>query len=183
MNGLDLKNSLIKQPLLIAIGFFIATLVIAVLLLWPKFQEFQITQKRIEEKKEAIQAKEEYLLKLAQTKEILSNYREELVKIDSSLPNHPSLPYLFNYIQETAVGFGLILTDLTSFNTAASKELPQLKETVFGVELTGSYLSFKNFLSFLEKSVRLISLEKVSFSQPEEGSAFDFKLEVKTHSY
>jgi len=91
------NNSTNNSLLFIAIGCFIATLIIAGIFLLPKFQELQIAWEKKEEKKQEIQNRENYLLRLGQLKTELAKNKEELSKIDSALPDYPSLSSLFNY--------------------------------------------------------------------------------------
>lgn len=62
------------------------------------------------------------------------------------------------------------------------KEGPEIWETKIDLVLSGSYSAFKNFLSILEKSARLIETESLSFSSPKEET-FQFDLKIKIHSY
>jgi len=176
-----------NRTLIITVVFFIAVIIIAILFLWPKYQELKITQKNIEQKKIELQTKEEYLLKLSEIQTELERYQEEFSKINSALPDDPSFPSLFNYLQKTFSETGLILEKIDSFSISSSQDLLDLKEAVFSIGVAGSYSSFKNFLSVLEKSARLIEVENISFSssKKEEGveELFVFNLKLKVYSY
>ena len=184
MNKSNLPTNLINYASIIAAVSLLIVILITALILWPKFQELKIVQKNIEEKKAELQAKEEYLLKLSEIKAKLEEYQQEFSKIDSALPANPSLPSLFNYLQKTSSESGLILTEISPFTVSPSIDFPGLQESVFSVEVSGSYSSFKNFLSILEKSARLIEIENISFSSSgQKGESFVFKLGFKAHSY
>jgi Tfp pilus assembly protein PilO len=179
------QPKLINRRLIMMIGFFAAVITIVVLILWPKFQELQNVQKEIENKKTEIQVKEKYLSDVNESKAQLVTYEKELVKIDSVLPGDPSIPSLFNYLQKTASESGLILEKVTSFKTVKSEKLSDFRETVVGIEIIGSYRSFKEFISVLERSARLIQVENISFSmkEEEESSLLVFNLRFKTYSH
>ena len=60
---------------------------------------------------------------------------------------------------------------------------PEIRETGTNLVVAGSYSSFKNFLSTLEKTARMIELESISFSTLEEVGPIDFNLRIKVYSY
>jgi len=184
MAKFDSSNNLIEYAPIITIVSFLIVIVITAVSLWPKFQELKIIQQKVEEKRLELQTKKEYFLKLGETKSRLEAYQEEVSKINSALPDNPSLPSLFNYLQKTSSELGLVLEKINPFTVSFSQDLPNLQETVFNIEVSGSYSSFRNLLSFLEKSSRLIEVENISFSFSEEKKeSFVFNLKLKVFSY
>lgn len=169
--------------ILISIILFVITILIGIFLVWPNYLKFQNFQQQIKNKETELQYLEEYYQDLADLSEKLKGYQEELSKIDSALPESPDLPSFANFFQKTASENGLILKSLGSFSINPLAQKTEIKEISFSPELSGSYSSFKNFLKALEKSSRMIEVENISFSSPKEGEIFDFKLEIKTHSY
>jgi len=78
----------------------------------------------------------------------------------------------------------LIFQKIAPFTVIPFKGFPRIQETVFSIEVAGSYDSLKNFLSVFEKSSRLIEVENISFSKPEkEEESFTFNLKLKTYSH
>jgi type IV pilus assembly protein PilO len=167
----------------LTIIFFLIVAVMAATLLWPKFQDLQISRKNLEEKKDEFQNKEEYLMKLTGLRNSLKEYQTEFSKIGFALPDNPSLPSLFSYLQETSSESGLVLERISPFSLSSSQNFPGLQETIFSIEVSGVYSSFKNFLSLLEKSARLIEIENISFSSGGDDESFAFDLKIKVHSY
>ena len=183
MNKFNFSGNLINNILIITVAFFLVSLAVIVFILWPSFQELQIVREEVRGKKIEVETKEEYFLKLGEIRTQLRGYEDDLAKINSALPNNPSLPSLFNYLQKTASASGLVLESISDFTTSPSKDFPALRETSFGIGVSGSYFSFKNFLSTLEKSARLIRVESISFSGGGEGDLFLFNLRIKVYSY
>ena len=184
MNKFNPPANLINFASIVAAASFLIVILLTALVLWPKFQELKIVQKNVEEKRAELQTKEEYALKLSEIKTKLEEYGQELSKINSAIPDDPSLPSLFSYLQKASSESGLILMDISPFTISPSKDLTNLKEAVFSIKVSGSYPSFKNFLSALEKSARLIEAGNVSFSfSEEEGESFTFDLRLKAYSY
>jgi len=153
----------------------------------PKKEALNLSQKKVEEKMAEIQNNEEYFLNLSKISEELKNYTLNLSKIDFALPEDPELPLLFDFLQRSSSQSGLVLTDvncLTLTSSVKTEEYPsEIKETELKLTVSGPYSSFKNFLSILEKSARLIEIESLSFSTAPEEKSIKFDLQIKVHSY
>lgn len=179
MNRFNLLNYII----LIITGFFLFTIIFGVGFLWPKYQEIKVLKKNIEQNEIELRQEEQYFSNLSQIKRELEQYQEELSKIDSALPDSPSLPSFLNFIQETSSQSGLILKGMSPFTLSISEKNPDIREIRMSLTVGGSYSSFKDFLSFLEKSARIITVENISFSGEKEDTPFTFNLKIKTQSY
>jgi len=72
----------------------------------------------------------------------------------------------------------------TEVANLAKENVKVVKETTVDLFLTGFYPSFKNFLIDIEKSARLIEIERISidFIEEEDG-IFNFNLILKVYSY
>jgi len=171
-----------EKPIFIFI-FFLSALILSAFFTFPKYQEVMNLKSQIEAKRTVLQYKEDRLLQLKDLEEKLEYYKEPLEKLDSALPKDPDLPNLFNFLEKTALENGLILGEISSFTVSPPKTKEQLGQASVTFSLSGSYSSFKNFLDALEKSARLITLENLSFSSPEEGETFNFDLIIKVSFY
>lgn len=140
-------------------------------------------QANLKDKRLELEIKEEYLAKLDKVKLELESHQEDFSKIELALPEDPSLPSLFNYLQKTSSESGLIFEKINPFSTSPSREVADLQETVFGIELVGSYPSLKNFILKIEKSARLIEVENISFSFKKEEDFSTFSLRIRVFSY
>ncbi len=179
MNRLNLLDSII----IVTVVCFFLVLLFGAGFFWPKYQALSGLQKGIEERTVQLQHKEKYFSGLKDIQAELKKYETELSKIDSALPSNPSLPSLFSFIQKTSSQSGLVLKGISPFAISAAEGAPKIKTIQFSLQVSGSYQSFKNFLSILEKSARIIEVENISFSSPEEGDLFTFNLNIKVHSY
>jgi len=172
-----------NRPIIIAVCLFL-TLVLGTFLIWPEYQEFGVQKSKIWQKEGELQNLKEHLLELEALSRELERYQVELSKIDSALPAEFFLPSLLNYIQKTASENGLILKSFGPVSSTPFKAREKIKEFHLSLELSGSYSAFKNFLSDLEKSARLIEVENISFSSPqEEEKPFSFSIGIKVYSY
>jgi Tfp pilus assembly protein PilO len=169
--------------------FLSLALILGIVLVWPKYQELRLLEQRNEEKRNEIQGREKYLQDLKKADEELKSYQNQLAKIDSALPPNPGLEVLLNFLQKASSQSGLVFKDIqpsASRAVSGTKELPELeglKETEISFAVAGNYPSFKNFLSVLEMTARLIEVESISFSSTEEEGPQNFNLLIKVYSY
>ena len=172
-----------NKPLLIIIIFFLI-IPLWLLLFLPKYQNFKSSQTAIKETTQEIKQYQDYFSKIEQTLEELKKYNDALSQIDSALPPEPALIHVYYFLQKNSSQSGLIFKDIGILKTAALEEKPAIRKHTFPVSFSGSYFSFKNFLSVLEKSARLFGVESISFSSPKEKEeAFIFNLTISLHSY
>jgi len=164
----------------------IATLILALFVglgfSWPKYQELNTLNKRIEAEKDWVEAEEEHFSSLSQLQVQLAETPEALAKITASLPDTPSLPSLFNFIQRASSQTGMVLKEISPFSQSFVED-SALKETKVTFQLMGSYPSLKSFIFAIENSARLIEIENIAFSYPKEGQTFTFNLRIKVLSY
>ena len=178
----SLNNLLNSMPIVIAACLFIV-LIFSAVFLYPRYQNLNELQKNLEVIKEEFQWQEDYFSNLSQIGTDLEQYKEELAKISSSLPDDPSLPSLFSFLQKASSQSGLVLMGISPFTISSSGEFPDIKEIQFSLEVVGPYSSSKNFISTLEKSSRIIEVENISFASPREDNLFTFNLRIKVYSY
>ena len=179
-----------KKIILIVLVCLFALLVLGgYFLLWPKYQEFKKKKTEMETKNEEIRLKEEYLSSLEDFSEKLLTYDEQLSKIDSAFPVNSSPADVLSFLQKTSLENGLILTDVDINKPSSLKDPTQqgskgkIQEMSLSVSVSGSYSAFKNFLSAIYRSSRLIEVELINFSSDEGKNLFDFSLELKTQFY
>lgn len=154
-------------------------------LVFPKYQELSSLRQKIEEKKAEINNQDEYFSNLKKISEELKNYQIQLAKIKTALPSNPflSLPILLDFFQKASFQSGLVLKEIKTPSIQASPDFKEIQEIALTLVVSGSYPSFKNFLSILEKSARLIQVENISFSGEKKEASLDFNLKIKTYSY
>lgn len=167
--------------LTISIICIILTFLAGIFLLYPKYQDLTFLSDQIKRKEAELRSQEGYFLNLISLSEELDKHEEQLILVDSAIPSTLSLPAIFDFLQKTASKNGLILKAMDHATHPFSETL---KETKISLEMSGSYSSFKDFLSDLEKSARLIGVESISFSASEEEiTAFSFLVTLRTYSY
>ena len=75
----------------------------------PQYQKASILGLQLEKKRETIKENEKYLKELNDLFTSLSDYSEEIAKIDAALPTDVSMPSLFNFAQISTAENGLTL--------------------------------------------------------------------------
>lgn len=167
---------------------FLVSILMAVFLVLPKYQEFKEKRQVVFQKKMELRGQKQYQEELQSLSEELKKYSAEIEKIDSALVPVSLLSFL-NYLQKVTSENGLILksysyssgSSLTAKETETKKI--EIKELHFSLNVSGSFDSLKNLLSVFERSSKLIEIEKISFSASEKGELTDFNIGIKVCSY
>lgn len=150
----------------VGLGFFLAL---------PKYNELQEAKVKIAEKNTEIENRQEYFAALSQASIELSQYEANLEKVESAFPDSIDAPALMNFTQTAAMQSGLIVKNISFGGSAAATGAAQpgaatdtatgsaLKLGNYSIdgEFIGSYGNFKDFLSRLEFSSRLISADSI----------------------
>lgn len=174
---------LLKSIPLVIIVSFALVLILGSLILWPRFQDLKLLNNQIGKMEEQLRSQENYFSNLNDAKTKFKEYELELSKIDSALPSDSSLPSFLNFLQKACSQSGLVLKSISPFGSSAMEEKSDLQANQTSIQVSGPYTAFKNFLSVLEKSARLIEVENIAFSSPQEESIFNFSLRIKVTSY
>ncbi|MFH1401514.1 MAG: type 4a pilus biogenesis protein PilO [Parcubacteria group bacterium] len=163
---------------------FIAAISLGYFMVLPKYESLKLKISEKGTKEANLKNKSDYYKKISEISNELKKYPEELAKIDFALPREISLPAMYGFFQKKASESGLVLKDEKFNSSLIQKEDLTKEEYNFTLELSGSYPAFKNFLAILEKSAKIVEVEKISFSSPEKGeSTFSFDMSVKFYSY
>ncbi len=164
---------------------FFGSILIAVFVTMPLFQEFLEKQQELRVKREELRKEEEYVKNLKRVDQELEPYVSKIEVIDRAVPDDPSVPSLILYIEEASRGHGMSFEELDSFSTNPSNDFLNLQETSVAFSVIGTYNEFKRFLAALEGSSRIINVKSflISPGQDEESEAFSFDVVIKTHSY
>ena len=191
-----------KRPIIFITITSLIVILLAFFVLLPKYEELDAKDYQLEGRKKALEKINDYFEDLASQNKKLAEYEESMAKINSALPDKPAMPSVLNFIQRTANENGVSLTSAAlsssrkTTKTTKTEETgaSDIKENTFSISVAGSYSSFKNFLSVLEKSARLIETETLTFfsfggmtmytGMPDYSlDTFLFELQMKVYSY
>ncbi len=171
----------INYPIIIAI-LFLASLIIGLAVLLPKYQDLSATSASVKIEREKVKIEKEYYSSVLSISEELKDYETELSKIGSSLPEDASLPSLLNFLEKAVSQAGLIIDSISPSSSSPSPDLKNVREVRVSMTVSGDYSAFKNLVSILERSSRLIEVENISFSH-QRPSDNEYNLRIKAYSY
>lgn len=174
-----------NKIIIIAAGVVIA-LVLALVLVWPQYQKLQALNSDIANKQEELRSQETYFSQVKEVSIKLQEYSDALSKISNALPKDPSLASLANFLQINSAQTGLILKKIVLGGTTAPEENKgSFTETQIVIQVSGPYKAFKDFLTLVENSARMIEVQNISIEIPPEESKESptFTLDLKTSSY
>ena len=177
-------EKLMNKILFTAINILIVIAVIFFLDL-PKYNAFKELNSKIDIKKTEIQTQENYFKNIEQVSQEISSFPEEVAKVNSALPDTFLVHSLINLLQENSSTSGLILKKIDFSQPSVLQENQNISSLPISLEVAGNYPAFKNFLSSLEKSARLIEVENIAFSYPakETKQGYTFSLGLRVYSY
>ena len=115
----------------------------------------------------------------------------KLGQLATMLPANPENMKLILSLQSVASQYGMVLqnvkiedpsTDPASQNKPGSQGNSELGTLTINFSVAGSYASFTNFVRTIEKSLRMIEIQKVSFSASDPKSQnYQYSVAVKTY--
>lgn len=160
--------------------FFSLTGLIVYFLLWPAYQQLVFIQSEINSAQESIKVADDYFAEMRKTSERLKNYENQLKILDYALPTKFYLPLMHNFFEETSPKYGLTLNSVAaSVNPLAGTS--KIKEIPISLNLSGSYSSLKDFITYLENSVRFFALGNMTISGSDSpDKPFNLILNLKT---
>lgn len=159
----------------VAMGFF---------LLLPKYQEFTVLRTAISQRRTLLENEHKYAEQLRTEDLRLKERREIVSKLGSALPLGPDIPSLLEFLQETSQATGVSIENVRWEEVTHFVYAERVERHTLGLSFSGSYFAFKNFLSAMESSARLIDIFQVNFSASlEPEGSLSFKIVMRIHSY
>jgi len=149
----------------------------------PHYRDLRALRTEINEKNAELASIEEYFAQIEFLSQELQQYPEELGKIEFALPANPDFAPFFAFLQRACSENGLIFKKINSFKALTHEKGEKTDKSEVRFEASGDFNSLLNFLTILEKSVRMIEVVKISFSSPEQDETFSFKITAQIHSY
>ena len=160
----------------ITVGLLLANFIFLLALVLPKYQEWQQFRLEVKVKQAELKVREDYFANLKKLSQKLNGYPEALAKIDSALPDNPSLPSVLDFLQSQASQNNLVLKRIGLGPISLVSERPPVQRETLSLEVAGSYENFRPMLKIIENSSRLIQVDNLSFSFPEKNNQFIFNL-------
>lgn len=183
----------------ITILLVFGTLVAVLFYAGPEWKKFRDIQKeidglgRISIELDEITQERDTLIELINTISA-----EELARINASLPEGANAANFLVFLERLSAKQGVVLksVDLASFTEEKHEATRQptpggaipaplvtrmVNEFPVTMQISGTYESFKAFLELLEKNIRLIDVDSLSFSSHGDTKVIDFSIKAKTY--
>jgi len=164
---------MLRKSIIIIVTLVVAFIFVFLFIL-PQKEALGSLKKTIQEKDQELKALKDYFKELNDISKNLEDYQSQLAKIKLAVPDGPQVLVFYNFLQKAASRAGLVLQNISY----------GLSENTISLDLrvAGTMDGFKSFLSILEKSARMISIESFSFSGPEkEKDSVNFNLKIKAY--
>ena len=127
---------------MLTIAFFGASIIVLVVLVWPKYQEFTALSSENNLRQENLEHLESYFQNVGQLKSQIDEKGAAVAKIDTALPADPALSSLFNFLQKTASQTGMILKSIGAFSITFAEQESSLKEIQLAKFVSGFNLEY-----------------------------------------
>lgn len=148
---------------------------------YEKYQELSFLKQKLSQKEEELGNTKRYIRQLKEAAEKLKKYSNELSIIDTAFPEKLQQPETFYLLQTLCTQSGATLKSFEKI-TASGDNLPKRWQTQ--ITVLADYQTFKNFLSNLEKSARMIKVVKISFEAGEKSEElYNFNLALVFNTY
>jgi len=167
----------------------IISIIIGAAFLYPRYQEFTKLQNQVNQKEKELENQQNYLKLLSQINEKVQEKKDLIDKVASAIPDDPDIPSFLNFLREEAKNTGVGLEQVSwREQDSRNNQKQQTNQYIINLEVSSSYSAFRNFLSALESSARLIEVSITDFSIIEETETeteepIIFSLQLKIHSY
>ncbi|HEY4509540.1 MAG TPA: type 4a pilus biogenesis protein PilO [Candidatus Paceibacterota bacterium] len=166
--------------IIISIGILGVSLMGAVFLVWPEYQEYASLKAQIQTREARLESAEKVLAQLKKVQEEAALHEEDFAKIDVAIPKDAGLPVLYEHIQQLGASSGLVLLSLGG---EPPKGLPgEVGVIVFTAEFSGSYDGLKNFLDAAKKSARIFNVSTLDVSADGQSSG-ELHIEIELFAY
>lgn len=172
-----------REDIYLAFFFLAISAFLIIFLLIPKKEQINQLKSELKQKEFLLSTHQKYAQNLKEILERKKIYEEKIKIVEDTLPDYPSLPQFLEFLQVKSGETGLFFDSIEKIQEIKRKDIQELegeKEQTLGqfelkLNFSGSYPSFKNFLSYLENSVRLPNIKNISLFLTEEKLAEEKK--------
>jgi len=178
----------------------ILLLIIVLVSVWqffisPIFDSIDVLKKEIVSQEKDITSKKADIDKIKSFEGQLENLKEERKKMEVALPSEAKIEELmieFEALVTKKGGMALNTINITPIkrNISKNQELEDSEMQYVAIKLSvqGSYDALKRVLVLIQKDLRLMDIQKISFSarpkeKSEELSIYDFSIDLQTYYY
>lgn len=174
---------------LISLISLVVSLLLIFFLLDPLWSSVKIIKAEINQEQKELDSLEKLLTKTEELEQTYQELKEQADKVLLALPEQEDLSFLLVQFENLSSVNGLLLESINfgSLNKVKEEVDSGFPSLNLEIKLIGSYESFRNFISALDKSVRLMEIEKINLSahkSNQEGAGldiFEFVMGIKVY--
>ena len=149
---------------------FIATVIVGVVLVYPKYQAFRVSGEAIEEKQSELDAQATLINEINKTKSKYKKAEDDLLKVADLLPvfDPKSIADLFIELESVASESGVLIQTINFGSASEQKDGKPAKghKTIDArLSIVSSYGAFKKFAATVEKNRHLMDIIDVSVAK------------------
>jgi len=171
---------------ILAIIFLIGAILILLLVTWPEYRDLRTSMVEIEIRREERENLINHHQALDEISEkLLKNYKEKMTKLEDGIPDDHYAPSLFVELREISHRSGVRIGSLGDFSFREDEERG-ISEVEISLSVEGGYSNFKNFVSRLERSARIMNIKDISITRVGEIDVvrpMDYSLTFTAYSY
>lgn len=155
---------------LITALFFIAAIIVGVVLVYPKYQVLQNSQKRVAEKEKEYTSQLNLIREISEVTTQYKKLESELALVGDLLPQFTSkgMPELFTEFEKITSESGVLLSGI-SFQDALAKagsDKSNYKVLNASISAIGSYDALRSLIKTIEQNKHLMDITSLSISPP-----------------
>jgi len=193
-----------NKNILINAGIFLAIILVAWLLVWGKISQLRSIQAQITARLGTITLEKQVIQKLNSISQVLDTQKSNVERLNQAIPTEDQQPEILSMIENISSqnGLNLISLDITTPEEAPlpsgvkARNLPIKKQLLKQLQVTtnleGNYASLKNWLTAMEKNLRIMDVNKITFkikesltttnvTGPTIDPTFDFAIDTTTY--
>ena len=167
---------------IISLTLFGISLVGAVFLVWPKYEEYASLKAQVRAREARLESGERALAQLAKTQKEVALHQEDFAKIDEAIPKDAGLPVLYEHIQQLGAISGLVLLSIEGDRAQGPVPVDEIAVFVFQAQFKGSYEGLKNFLDATKRSARIFNVSTLDVSADSQNSG-DLQIDIELFVY
>ncbi|MEK7629102.1 MAG: type 4a pilus biogenesis protein PilO [Patescibacteria group bacterium] len=164
MNSKLIINSIVFGMFFLAIWFVLA----------PAWSDVSALRKEVDLKKTSIELEKKIVEKLNSINQVLDTQKSNVERLEQAIPSSEFKPELISIMESLANQNGLSLTSVNielpiesgSVSNRRGSTAPKesIGKLLVSINASGTYSSFKSWLEAVQKSLRILDINKITFS-------------------
>lgn len=165
----------------------LGSVVLMVFFAWPEYTELREAMKIAEVRETDLENFRNYHQTIeAMMGELETDYRQDVQKMQDGIPDDHYIPSLFAELRRISYRTGVRIDGFGEFSEVQFLELPEINGVEVSFNAEGAYPNFKNFISELESSARIINITNLRIERTrgqDVDQTLNYSVRLLTYSY